>query len=73
MPAAAAARSFERTAMNIRPVGELRSRATRQPDQRDDDQHEHAEDHPRVVVALGDPEIPPEQRRRVHAAAAGRR
>jgi hypothetical protein len=31
IPAAAAARSLERTAMSMRPVAELRSRATRSP------------------------------------------
>ena len=31
MPTAAAARSLERTAMNIRPAGALRSRATNRP------------------------------------------
>ncbi len=33
MPTAAAARSLERTAMNIRPAGALRSRATADADQ----------------------------------------
>ena len=45
-----------------------------QPDQADDDQHEDAEDHARVGVALGDPDVEPEDRRRRDVAArAGRR
>ena len=46
-----AARSLERTAMNIRPAGALRSRATSSPTQDHHDQHQDAEDHARVVVA----------------------
>ena len=64
IPTAAAARSFERTAMNIRPAGALRSRATSSPTRHDDDQHEDAEDHARVRVALRDPDVPAEDRRR---------
>ena len=75
IPTAAAARSLERTAMNIRPGGRVAQPRDQQPDQaaRSTSTND-AEDHARVGVALGDPEVQPEERRRRDVAGrAGRR